>query len=79
MVNSYGSTSFMETYILYRELHLLAESDSVSVHDSRVGSYYRAEGWEGCSVTFLKLDDELKSCQGAAADSPSFEKHGRHA
>ncbi|MDR1509931.1 MAG: dihydroxyacetone kinase subunit DhaK [Synergistaceae bacterium] len=79
MVNSYGSTTFMETYVLYREIHMLAEMDLVSIYDSRVGSYYRAEGWEGCSITFLKLDDELKSCYDAEADSPSFKKYKENA
>jgi dihydroxyacetone kinase-like protein len=79
MVNSYGSTSFMETYVLYGELHMLAEKDLISIYDSCVGSYYRAEGWEGCSITFLKLDDELKLCYGAAADSPSLKMHERGA
>jgi dihydroxyacetone kinase len=74
MVNSYGITSFMETYILYRELHLLTQKNNIEIYDSDVGSFYRSLDSEGCSVTFMKMNDELKACYDITADSPGFKK-----
>lgn len=60
MVNGLGSTPLMELYILNNEVSKILEEKNIKVYKTFVGNYMTALEMSGCSVTLLKLDDELK-------------------
>ncbi len=58
-VNGMGGTPQLELYLLYGELATLLEARGITIARSLVGSYITSLEMAGCSITLLKLDDEL--------------------
>lgn len=58
-VNGLGATPLMELYIVYSELAGLLASRDVAIARSLVGSFMTSLDMAGCSITLLRLDDEL--------------------
>ena len=58
-VNGMGGTPLIELYIVYNELRMLLAERGVNVTRSLVGSYITSLEMAGCSITLLRLDDEL--------------------
>lgn len=61
MINGLGSTPLMELYILSKEVIEILKDKGISIYKVFVGNYMTALEMAGCSVSLLKLDDELKS------------------
>ncbi len=76
MVNGLGATPMMELYILNKSVAELCEQKGIKVYRTYVGEYMTALEMTGASVTFLKLDDELKALLDAPADTPAFTQMG---
>lgn len=72
MVNGLGGTPLMELYIMYHEVSKLLAKQGIAVSQSYVGNYMTSLEMAGCSVTLLKLDDELKKYLLAPAWTPAF-------
>ena len=72
MVNGLGATPLMELFILNNDLHDLLNRNGIKVYKTFVGNYMTSLEMAGCSVTLLKLDDELKECLDAPCDAPFF-------
>ena len=60
MINGLGATPLMELYILNHEVQKLLEEKNIKVYRTFVGNYMTSLEMSGCSITLLKLDDELK-------------------
>jgi phosphoenolpyruvate---glycerone phosphotransferase subunit DhaK len=58
-VNGMGGTPQIELYLVYHELAALLEARGITIARSLVGSYITSLEMAGCSITLLKLDDEL--------------------
>jgi phosphoenolpyruvate---glycerone phosphotransferase subunit DhaK len=58
-VNGLGATPLMELYIVYNELAGLLASRDIGISRNLVGSYMTSLDMAGCSITLLRLDDEL--------------------
>ncbi|MGQ4647788.1 dihydroxyacetone kinase subunit DhaK [Lyngbya aestuarii] len=58
-VNSMGGTPLSELYIVYRQLVKLCEQDGLKIVRNLVGPYITALEMQGCSITLLKMDEEL--------------------
>jgi dihydroxyacetone kinase-like protein len=58
-VNGMGGTPLMEIYVVYGELHRLLESRGIVVARNLIGSYITSLDMAGCSITLLRLDDDL--------------------
>ena len=58
-VNGMGGTPSIELYLVYDEVAKLLESRGITIGRNLVGSYITSLDMAGCSVTLLKLDDEL--------------------
>ena len=58
-VNGMGGTPLLELYIVYNELRAMLDERGISVTRSLVGSYITSLEMAGCSITLLKLDDEM--------------------
>ena len=71
-VNGLGATPQMELYILNNEVHKLLEAQGIKVSRTYVGNFMTALEMAGCSLTLLKLDDELKELLDEHSDAPAF-------
>jgi dihydroxyacetone kinase-like protein len=60
-VNGMGGTPLMELYVVYNELHGLLERRSIRIARSLVGSYMTSLDMAGCSITLLRLDEQLRT------------------
>ncbi|GLY96597.1 dihydroxyacetone kinase subunit DhaK [Actinoplanes sp. NBRC 103695] len=58
-VNSMGATPLIELYVMYNEIAAILAKAGVTVARSLVGPYITSLDMAGCSVTLLKVDDEL--------------------
>lgn len=58
-VNGMGATPLSELYIVYRRAAQVMAERGITVERSLVGSYITALDMQGCSITVLRLDDEL--------------------
>jgi len=58
-VNGLGGTPLIELYLMYAEVSAVLEKSGVRVARSLVGSYMTSLDMAGCSVTLLKVDDDL--------------------
>ncbi|SDD12075.1 dihydroxyacetone kinase, N-terminal domain [Paenibacillus sp. UNCCL117] len=76
LVNGLGSTPYMELFLIYRRVAQQLAQVGVTVHRSFVGEYVTSLEMGGCSVSVLKLDDELAELVDAPADTPMYAQHG---
>src|ERR1700749_609961 len=60
LVNGLGATPLEELYIIYRKVNLILSSRQVIVYRRYIGEFATSLEMAGCSITLLRLDDELK-------------------
>ena len=58
-VNGFGGTPAMELYLIYGIARRLLEKQGLKIVRSLVGSYVTSLDMAGCSITAVRLDDEL--------------------
>jgi dihydroxyacetone kinase-like protein len=58
-VNGMGGTPLIELYIVYRKLAEILDGRGITIERNLVGSYITSLEMAGCSISLLKLDDEL--------------------
>jgi len=58
-VNSMGGTPLIELFIVYRKARQIVEQHGLKVARNLVGPYITSLEMAGCSITLLKLDDDL--------------------
>lgn len=74
LVNGLGSTPLLELNLVYYELYKRMHRDGLKVYDAEVKTYCTCMEMGGFSITFLKLDDELKKYYDAPCYSPYYAK-----
>lgn len=72
LVNGLGSTTRMELYIMFRRVEQILSEKGIKIHYSYVGDYSTSLEMGGCSVTLMKLDDELTGLVDYPADCPMY-------
>jgi dihydroxyacetone kinase-like protein len=72
LVNGLGSTPLCELYIVFRRVALLLSEAKINIHRSYVGEYSTSLDMAGCSVTLMRLDDELRRWLDRPAFCPCF-------
>lgn len=72
MVNGLGGTPLMELYILNNEVEKILSAKGIKIYKTFVGNYMTAIEMAGCSLTLMKLDDELKELLDAPCDTPAL-------
>ncbi len=72
MINGLGSTPLMELYILNNEVQNILKDKGIKIYKTFVGNYMTALEMSGCSVTLLKLDDELKDLLDFESKAPGM-------
>ncbi|PWH14736.1 MAG: dihydroxyacetone kinase subunit DhaK [Anaerolineae bacterium] len=71
-VNSMGGTPLIELYIAYRQAHRLAVQHGLKVVRNLIGPYITSLEMAGCSITLLKMDDELTRFWDAPVRTPAL-------
>ncbi|RLL46630.1 dihydroxyacetone kinase subunit DhaK [Oceanobacillus piezotolerans] len=72
MINGLGSTPEMELYIVSRKVQEVLKEKGIQVYQTFVGEFMTSLEMAGCSVTLLKLDNELKELLHAESLAPAF-------
>jgi dihydroxyacetone kinase-like protein len=71
-VNGMGGTPLLELYVIYRKLAEILDGRGVQIARSLVGNYITSLEMAGCSITLLKLDDELTRLWDAPVHTPAL-------
>ena len=71
-VNSMGGTPISELYIIYRKLVEICEQKGLHIVRNFIGPYITSLEMQGCSITLLKLDDELIKFWDAPVKTPAL-------
>lgn len=72
MINGLGSTTYMELFIVCRKVAALLSGQGIDVRRAYVGEYITSLEMGGCSITIMKLDEELTELIDYPADCPMF-------
>jgi dihydroxyacetone kinase-like protein len=68
-VNGLGGTPLMELYVVYGELQRLLEQRSIRITRNLVGPFMTSLDMAGCSITLLRLDEDLTSLWDAPVNT----------
>jgi phosphoenolpyruvate---glycerone phosphotransferase subunit DhaK len=71
-VNGMGGTPAIELYVMFNEVASILQRRNITIARSLVGSYITSLDMAGCSVTLLKLDDELTQLWDAPVHTPAL-------
>jgi len=71
-VNGMGGTPLIELYIVYNELAKICQERGVTITRNLIGSYITSLEMAGCSITLMKLDDELTKLWDAPVHTPAL-------
>lgn len=72
IVNGFGATPLSELYILNNSVASIIADRGYKVHKTLVGNYMTSLDMAGASVTFLKLDEELKALLDYPVSTPAL-------
>ncbi len=71
-VNGMGGTPLIELYIVANELAKILRGKDITIARSLIGSYITSLEMAGCSITLLRLDDELTRYWDAPVHTPAL-------
>jgi dihydroxyacetone kinase-like protein len=71
-VNGMGGTPLIELYVVYNELTKILKDHDISISRKLIGSYITSLDMAGCSITLLKMDDELTKLWDAPVHTPAL-------
>ena len=72
-VNSMGGTPLSELYIIYRKLAEICQQKGLKIVRNLIGSYITSLEMQGCSITLLKLDEEMIKLWDAPVKTPALQ------
>ena len=76
LVNGFGATPLQELYVLNNSVTRVLSQKKIKVNRMFVGNYMTSIDMAGASLTFLKLDDELKDLLSRPSDTPAMKVVG---
>jgi phosphoenolpyruvate---glycerone phosphotransferase subunit DhaK len=71
-VNGMGGTPLIELYVMYADVARLLEGRDLTIERNLVGNYITSLEMQGCSITLLRLDDEMVRYWDAPVDTPAL-------
>jgi dihydroxyacetone kinase-like protein len=71
-VNGMGGTPLIELYVVYNELTKFLKGRGIEITRNLIGSYITSLEMAGCSITLLKLNDELVRLWDAPVKTPGL-------
>ncbi|GAA0589568.1 dihydroxyacetone kinase subunit DhaK [Virgibacillus siamensis] len=72
MINGLGATPEMELFIVNKKVQQILKDKDIHVYRTYIGEFMTSLEMAGCSVTLMKLDDELKALLDADTAAPAF-------
>jgi phosphoenolpyruvate---glycerone phosphotransferase subunit DhaK len=71
-VNGMGGTPLIELYVVYNKVAQLCRDRGVTIERNLIGSYITSLEMAGCSITLLKLDDEMTRLWDEPVHTPAL-------
>jgi dihydroxyacetone kinase-like protein len=71
-VNGMGGTPLLELYVVYAEVAKIAQEHGLTIERNLIGNYITSLEMQGCSITLLKLDDEMVRYWDAPVNTPGL-------
>jgi dihydroxyacetone kinase-like protein len=71
-VNGMGGTPLLELYVVYAEVAKIAQEHGLSIERNLIGNYITSLEMQGCSITLVKLDDEMVRYWDAPVNTPAL-------
>ncbi len=71
-VNGMGGTPLIELYVMYAEVAKIAQEHGLTIERNLIGSFITSLEMQGCSITLLKLDDEMTRYWDAPVNTPAL-------
>jgi dihydroxyacetone kinase-like protein len=71
-VNGMGGTPLIELYVVYHELSEYLKGKGIEIVRNLIGPYITSLEMQGCSITLLKMDDELVQLWDAPVKTPAL-------
>jgi dihydroxyacetone kinase-like protein len=71
-VNGMGGTPLIELYIVYNAVNKILKGRGITVARNLVGSYITSLEMAGCSISLLRLDDEMTRFWDAPVHTPGL-------
>jgi len=71
-VNGMGGTPLIELYVVYNKVAEMCRDRGMTIERNLVGSYITSLEMAGCSITLLKLDDEMTRLWDAPVHTPAL-------
>jgi dihydroxyacetone kinase-like protein len=71
-VNGMGGTPLLELYVVFAEVARILSGHGITIERSLVGPFITSLEMAGCSITLLKLDDELVRLWDAPVNTPAL-------
>ena len=74
LINGLGATPLMELYIIHKTVAEILKAKNITIYESVVGEFMTSIEMAGCSISVLKLDDELIDLLDSEASTVAFKK-----
>jgi dihydroxyacetone kinase-like protein len=71
-VNGMGGTPLLELYVVYNEVAKIAQEHGLTIERNLIGNYITSLEMQGCSITLLKLDDDMVRYWDAPVNTPGL-------
>ena len=71
-VNGMGGTPLIELYVVFNELKKILDARGITIARNLIGNYITSLEMAGCSITLLRLDDELTKYWDAPVLTPGL-------
>ena len=71
-VNGMGGTPLIELYVMYNEVNRILQGKGITIARNLIGNYITSLEMAGCSVTLLKLDDDMTRLWDAPVLTPAL-------
>ena len=76
LVNGFGGTPLQELYLFLNSTAKILDEYKIKIYRSFTGNYMTSIDMSGASLTFMKMNSELKSLLDAESDAPAFKVNG---
>ena len=71
-VNGMGGTPLIELYVVYNALNRILKGKNISIVRNLIGSYITSLEMAGCSITLVRMDDQLIRYWDAPVHTPGL-------
>jgi dihydroxyacetone kinase-like protein len=71
-VNGMGGTPLLELYVVYAEVAKIAQERGLQIERNLVGNFITSLEMQGCSITLVKLDDDMIRYWDAPVNTPAL-------